>query len=75
VQFTVVPVSKLAKFLELDEDAVLSCLFALKHKARSLRWKGGSLPSGVFESQAEVEFFVDKVRAGAAIRKRLGHLG
>lgn len=58
--YSSIPISKLAKFLEVDDDTFRTQLLSLKHKTRQLTWNGGPVTNGVFTSSTDVDFYVEK---------------
>lgn len=61
--YTTMPMSKLAAFLEIDEDTLRVQLLCFKHKMRNLVWnrsQGNSGLEGEFESGSDVDFYIDK---------------
>ncbi|XP_041473105.1 eukaryotic translation initiation factor 3 subunit L-like [Lytechinus variegatus] len=58
--YTTMPVSKLAIFLDLSEEAFRTQLLCFKHKMKNLVWtKGASGLEGEFQSASEVDFYID----------------
>jgi len=59
--YTTMPISKLASFLDLNEDALRVQLLAYKHKMQNVVWTAGSSGlEGEFQSGSDVDFYVDK---------------
>lgn len=59
--YTTMPITKLAAFLEMEEDLVVNYLLCFKHKMKNMVWiKGTSGLEGEFQSGSEVDFFIDK---------------
>lgn len=60
--YTTMPISKLASFLEVDENALRVQLLAYKHKMQNVVWSSGNSGlEGEFQSGSDVDFFIDKV--------------
>jgi len=60
--YTTIPISKLAKFLEVEEEVLRAHLFMFKYKTRSLVWEGGPATEGSLVSFTDIEFYIDGVR-------------
>ncbi|GFR32383.1 eukaryotic translation initiation factor 3 subunit L [Trichonephila clavata] len=59
--YTTMPITKLATFLEMEEESVVNFLLCFKHKMKNMVWtKGTSGLEGEFQSGSEVDFFIDK---------------
>jgi len=59
--YTTMPISKLAAFMEMSEEAFRTCLLCFKHKMKNVVWtKGTSGLEGEFQSGSEVDFYIDK---------------
>ncbi|XP_002736781.1 eukaryotic translation initiation factor 3 subunit L [Saccoglossus kowalevskii] len=59
--YTTMPISKLATFLELNDDDFRNHLLCFKHKMKNLVWtKGTSGLEGEFQSASEVDFYIDQ---------------
>jgi len=59
--YTTIPISKLAKFLEVEEEVLRAHLFMFKYKTRSLVWEGGPATEGSLVSFTDIEFYIDGV--------------
>lgn len=53
--------SKLASFMNTDEETFRTYLLLYKHKTRSLVWQSGPPLSGDYETGADVDFYLDNV--------------
>ena len=60
--YTSIPISKLAAFTEMNEQALQNILLCYKHKTHNLVWNGGALASGTRQSHSDVDFYVENVR-------------
>ncbi|XP_065065607.1 LOW QUALITY PROTEIN: eukaryotic translation initiation factor 3 subunit L-like [Rhopilema esculentum] len=59
--YTTMPISKLAAFLEVDEETLRTKLLCYKHKQRNMVWtKGTDALEGEFQSSSEVDFYIDQ---------------
>jgi len=59
--YTSMPLDKLANYLEMSVDELEMCLLAFKHKMRNVVWtKGVSALEGEFQTESEVDFYIDK---------------
>ena len=59
--YKTMPVVKMAHFTEMTTDNFTNALLCFKHKMMNLVWsKGTSGLSGEFQSDSEVDFYVDK---------------
>lgn len=59
--YTTLPISKLAAFMEMKEEDLVTHLMCFKHKMKNLVWtKGASGLEGEFQSASEVDFYIDK---------------
>ncbi|KAK3752142.1 hypothetical protein QZH41_018499, partial [Actinostola sp. cb2023] len=59
--YTTMPISKLAAFLDMEEDAFRNQLLCYKHKQRNLVWcTGKDALGGEQQSSSEVDFYIDK---------------
>lgn len=59
--YTTMPISKLAAFLDMNEEEFRTALLCFKHKMKNKVWvKGTSGLHGEFQSGSEVDFFIDK---------------
>lgn len=59
--YTTMPVSKLAAFLDMDEEQFRIHILCFKHKMKNVVWtKGTSGLEGEFQSGSEVDFYIDK---------------
>jgi len=58
--YTSIKTSKLAHFLETDEEKLRTYLMCVKHKTHNIVWNGGSPASGSLASSSDVAFFVDQ---------------
>ncbi|KXJ28540.1 eukaryotic translation initiation factor 3 subunit L [Exaiptasia diaphana] len=59
--YTTMPISKLAAFLDMDEDTFRNQLLCYKHKQRNLVWTlGKDALDGELQSSSEVDFYIDK---------------
>lgn len=58
--YTTISISKLATFLDADEDALKTNLLCYKHKTRNLVWNGGPPLGGEWMSSSDIDFHVDK---------------
>jgi translation initiation factor 3 subunit L len=59
--YTTMPVSKLASFLEVNEETLRVQLLAFKHKMQNVVWTtGNSGLEGEFQSGSDVDFYIDK---------------
>jgi len=59
--YTTMPISKLAAFLEVDEETLRTKLLCYKHKQRNLVWtKGTDALEGEFQSSSEVDFYLNQ---------------
>jgi translation initiation factor 3 subunit L len=59
--YTTMPISKLASFLEMDEDSLKDYLLCFKHKMRNLVTTKNCVSAldGEFQSGSEVDFYID----------------
>jgi len=58
--YTTLPLSKLATFMEMDEEDVRTQLVSFKHKMKNLVWtKGTGGLDGEFQNSSEVDFYID----------------
>ncbi|MPC96320.1 Eukaryotic translation initiation factor 3 subunit L [Portunus trituberculatus] len=58
--YTTMPTEKMAAFQEMSEDDFRNALLCFKHKMRNMVWtKGTSGLQGDFQSDSEVDFFID----------------
>jgi hypothetical protein len=53
--------SKLAAFMQTDEETFRTYLLLYKHKTRNLVWQSGPPLSGEYETGADVDFYLDNV--------------
>lgn len=53
--------SKLASFMQTDEETFRTYLLLYKHKTRNLVWKSGPPLSGEYETGADVDFYLNGV--------------
>jgi len=59
--YTTLPISKLAGFMEMNEDDLRTHLMCFKHKMKNVVWtRGVSGLDGDFQSSSEVDFYIDK---------------
>lgn len=59
--YTTMPISKLAAFLEVDEETLRTKLLCYKHKQRNVVWsKGTDALEGEFQSSSEVDFYLNQ---------------
>lgn len=59
--YTTMPISKLAAFLELDENTLRIQLLSYKHKMQSVVWTAGNSGlEGEFQSGSDVDFYIDR---------------
>lgn len=59
--YTTLPISKLASFMDLPEEELITHLMCFKHKMRNMVWtKGTGALDGEFQSASEVDFYIDK---------------
>lgn len=59
--YTTLPISKLASFMDLPEEELITHLMCFKHKMRNMVWtKGTGALDGEFQSTSEVDFYIDK---------------
>ena len=59
--YTTMPISKLATFLDLDENKLRFQLLAYKHKMQSVVWTAGNSGlEGELQSGSDVDFYIDK---------------
>eukprot|EP01134_Creolimax_fragrantissima_P006716 CFRG6716T1 len=57
--YTTMPISKLATFIQTDEETFRTYLFLYKHKLSSVCWTDGSALNGERTSGSEVDFYLD----------------
>merc|ERR1712241_1059898 len=59
--YTSMPLDKLANYLEISVDDLEKHLLCFKHKMRNIVWtKGVSALEGEFQTESEVDFYIDK---------------
>lgn len=59
--YTTLPLSKLASFMGVPKDDLVTHLMCFKHKMKNVVWtKGTSGLEGEFQSASEVDFYIDK---------------
>lgn len=59
--YTTLPISKLASFMDMKEEDLITRLMCFKHKMQNVVWtKGTSALEGEFQSSSEVDFYIDK---------------
>ncbi|GFO02337.1 eukaryotic translation initiation factor 3 subunit l [Plakobranchus ocellatus] len=59
--YTTLPIAKLAAFMDMSDDDLVTQLMCFKHKMKNLVWtKGTSGLDGEFQSASEVDFYIDK---------------
>ncbi|KAL3877920.1 hypothetical protein ACJMK2_035561 [Sinanodonta woodiana] len=59
--YTTLPISKLATFMDINEDELRTHLMCFKHKMKNVVWtKGTSGLEGEFQSASEVDFYIDR---------------
>jgi len=58
--YTTIPISKLARFSDVDEATFRMHLLCYKHRTRTSGWCGGPVSSGDWISSSDVAFHVDK---------------
>lgn len=59
--YTTMPISKLAAFLNMEEEEFRTHLLCFKHKMKNMVWtKGTNGLEGEFQCGSEVDFFIDK---------------
>ncbi len=59
--YTSMPLDKLAKYMNIDVDELETHLLCFKHKMMNMVWsKGASGLEGDFQSESEVDFYIDK---------------
>jgi len=59
--YTTIPMEKMAAFQGMSEDDFRNALLCFKHKMRNIVWtKGTSGLQGDFQSDSEVDFYIDK---------------
>merc|ERR1712079_122106 len=59
--YTSMPMDKLAKYLDISVDELEKHLLCFKHKMRNIVWtKGVSALEGEFQTESEVDFYIDK---------------
>ncbi|KNC85232.1 hypothetical protein SARC_02567 [Sphaeroforma arctica JP610] len=57
--YTTMPISKLATFIQTDEETFRTYLFLYKHKLSSVSWSEGSPLTGERTSGSDVDFYLD----------------
>eukprot|EP00298_Acanthocystis_sp_HF-20_P008528 c17729_g1_i1.p1 GENE.c17729_g1_i1~~c17729_g1_i1.p1 ORF type:complete len:531 (+),score=157.51 c17729_g1_i1:27-1595(+) len=57
--YTTIEISKVAKFMDLEESELRSLLLCLKHKAHNLVCEGGPVSSGTVRSSLDMEFWIE----------------
>ncbi|PRP79576.1 hypothetical protein PROFUN_12837 [Planoprotostelium fungivorum] len=57
--YSTIGLSKLAGFLEVDQETLREQLICYKHKCRTLVYNGGAPASGEKASSSDIDFFVD----------------
>ncbi|XP_028395291.1 eukaryotic translation initiation factor 3 subunit L-like [Dendronephthya gigantea] len=58
--YTTMPITKLAAFLDMDEETLRTQLLCYKHKQRHLTWtKGPDALEGEFQSSSDVDFYIE----------------
>jgi len=57
--YSTIEISKIASFLETDDQSIRASLFALKHRSRGLVWTGGPASGGSIQSVLDVDFWVE----------------
>jgi len=59
--YSSISVSKLAHFLEIDEETLRVNLMCVKHKTQNMVWNGCPLLSGQLSSSfSDIDFYIDK---------------
>lgn len=59
--YTTLPISKLASFMDMKEEDLITNLMCFKHKMQNVIWtKGTSALDGELQSASEVDFYIDK---------------
>jgi len=59
--YTSMPLDKLADYLDISVDELEKHLLCFKHKMRNIVWtKGVSALEGEFQTESEVDFYIDK---------------
>jgi len=59
--YTTLPLSKLATFMDINEEELKTHLMCFKHKMKNVVWtKGSSGLEGEFKSSSEVDCYIDK---------------
>ena len=59
--YTSMPIDKLANFMNTSVDQLESNLLCFKHKMMNIVWtKGSSSLDGEFQTETEVDFYIDK---------------
>ena len=59
--YTSMPLDKLADYLDISVDELEKNLLCFKHKMRNIVWtKGVSALEGDFQTESEVDFYIDK---------------
>lgn len=56
--YTTMSVSKLASFMQMDEDTFRMLLIRYKHKTRQKKWQTGSVLQGEYTSQSDFNFYL-----------------
>lgn len=67
--YTSIPISKLAKFLDMQENEVRCCLMAFKHKKEIAKGDGGD------QTTLDIDFYVDKNMVHISDTKIARHYG
>lgn len=67
--YTTIPISKLAKFLDMDVNQVRCCLMAFKHKKEVAKGDGGE------QTTLDIDFYVDKDMIHISDTKIARHYG
>lgn len=68
--YTTMPVTKLAAFMELDQNVLMECLLCFKHKMHNIVWtKGVSSLDGEFQAGSEVRIVFKDVEVLVSLKR------
>lgn len=56
--YKTISVTKLASFLDIDQELLRTALLCYKHKTRALKWTTGSVIEGEYASRTDLTFFI-----------------
>ena len=61
--YSTIPVAKLSRYLEVEEEVLRSYLYSYQTNTNTIVWDGGRPLDGTVVSNAEVAFYIEDVRA------------